>query len=125
MKLTIAQIARETGISPETVRFYIRRGLIEPIGEQDPPSLFRRTRLIRRAQELGFSLKEIKELIDLQNETDSSCAEVRQRALAKLADVATRMRDLSRMQAALTELVDSCSGDLPSRNCPILESLQA
>ena len=127
--LTIGKVAQRAGVGIETVRFYEREGLIE-----DPPrgpsgyrhyseSVVPRLLFIRRAKELGFTLKEIKELLSLRLDPDTTCADVRERAEGKIADIEEKIRSLRRMKKALIKLTESCRGLGPVDACPILEAL--
>ena len=127
--LTIGQIARQAGVGVETVRFYERQGLLA--GPARTASGYRqytedvvdRLRFIRRAKELGFTLKEIAELLALRLDPETSCGEVRGRAKAKIDDIEAKIRDLQRMRQALDKLVASCRGRGPISACPILDAL--
>ena len=127
--LTIGEVAKAAEIGVETVRFYEREGLIaEPPRRQSgyrqyPPDTVRRLRFIRRAKDLGFTLKEIAERLDLRVEPTRSCADLCTLAKAKMADIEARMLELARIQAALTELVRTCRGKGPTSVCPILDAL--
>ncbi|MEF8793198.1 MAG: MerR family DNA-binding protein [Thiohalorhabdus sp.] len=108
---TIGRLAAEAGVNVETVRYYQRRGLMpEP---PKPRAGFRtygeeavaRLRFIQRAQRLGFTLREVAELLALG---DGACDEVRERAAAKRAEIQTRIRDLAAMEAELGELERRC-----------------
>ena len=127
--LTIGQVARQAGIGVETVRFYERRGLLAQPSRrasgyrQYTEDVVARLRFIRRAKELGFTLKEIVELLALRLDPDTSCAEVRGRAKAKIDDIDAKIRDLQRMRQALGKLVASCRGRGPISACPILDAL--
>lgn len=127
--LTIGQVARQAGIGVETVRFYEREGLIEEPDRrasgyrQFEEAVVDRLRFIREAKELGFTLKEIKELLSLKLDPRSSCAEVKERAEAKIDDIEEKIRMLQRMKRALGKLTKACSGNGPASECPILESL--
>lgn len=128
--LTIGKVAQQAGVGVETVRFYEREGVIdEPPRRmsgyrQYPPETVARIRFVRRAKELGFTLKEIKELLLLRASPGSRCADVRQRAQAKIEDIQQRMRDLQKMEKALKRLMTACSGRGPATECPILEALE-
>src|SRR5947209_4537677 len=128
--LTIGELARRAGVGVETVRFYERQGLLaEPARRasgyrQYGEDIVARLRFIRRAKELGFTLKEIAELLALRLDPDTTCADVRQRAVAKLADVESKLRDLRRIKKALRKLTATCSGYGPAGDCPILEALE-
>lgn len=128
--LRTSELARQGGINPESIRFYEREGLLpEPPRTASgyrvfPPDTVRRVRFIKRAQELGFSLKEIKELLALRLDPDTTCADVRRRAEEKLRDIEQKMRDLRRMNKTLTRLAAACPGGRgATADCPILESL--
>jgi len=127
--LTIGEVAKAAEVGVETIRFYEREGLIaepprRPSGyRQYPTDTVRRLRFIRRAKELGFTLKEIGELLDLRVDPQRNCGDVRMLAKAKMADIEAKMLDLARTQAALTELVRTCRGKGPTSACPILDAL--
>jgi len=129
--LTIGRLARAVGVNLETVRYYERRGLLpKPPRSGSGYRLFpieakRRLRFIRRAQELGFSLGEIRELLSLRVAPTAKSADVRRRARAKITDIEAKIRSLQSMKKALHELTETCSGCGPVRDCPILESLDA
>ena len=128
--LTIGKVAREAGVGVETVRFYEREKLIEepprkPSGyRQYPPATVRRIRFIRRAKALGFTLREIRELLSLRADPDSTCQDVRRRAEAKIADIQDKLRALRRMKKALADLTAACAGRGPVMECPILAALE-
>lgn len=127
--LTIGAVAKAAQVGVETIRFYEREGLItdparRPSGyRQYPIDTVRRLRFIRRAKDLGFTLKEIGELLGLRIDPTKSCADVRRLADEKIADVAARIADLERIQIALVELAHNCRGDSPTSECPILDTL--
>ena len=128
--LRIGEVARRAGVGIDAMRFYEREGLI-PQPARDPSSGYRsysretvRTvRFIREAQGLGFTLKEISELLRLRNDTEASCTDVRAAASAKLDDVERRIKQLRAVRSALRKLVDTCRSDGTTRACPILEAL--
>src|SRR5437763_339333 len=107
--LTIGRLAKQVGVNLETVRFYERRGLLpKPPRTASGYRLFpadaaRRLRFIRRAQELGFSLTEIGELLSLRVSRRTS-ASIRTRAEAKIADIEAKIRSLGSMRKALQKL---------------------
>jgi MerR family mercuric resistance operon transcriptional regulator len=129
--LTIGRLARAVGVNLETIRYYERRGLLpKPPRSGSGYRLFpmeakRRLRFIRRAQELGFSLGEIRELLSLRVAPTAKSADVRRQAQAKITDIEAKIRSLQSMKKALRELTQTCSGSGPVRDCPILESLDA
>ena len=128
--LTIGRVAKRAGVGVETIRFYERQGLLEdpPRREsgyrQYPEEAVARIRFIRRAKDLGFSLREVQELLNLRVDETSSAAEVRSRAEAKITEIAIKIADLERITQALTELIACCSGRGPIGECPILEALE-
>ena len=127
--LTIGHLAREAGINLETVRYYERQGLLpKPPRSASGYRLFpaeaaRRLRFIRRAQELGFSLREIQELLSLRVSPGKTSAEVRRRAKAKITDIHSKIETLESMEKTLRKLTKACAGCGPIAECPILESL--
>ncbi len=127
--LTIGKIAKRAGVGIETIRFYERRGLLEPPprGESGyrlyPEEVIDRLLFIRRAKELGFSLNEIKELLSLRHAPAATCGEVKHRAESKIADIEGKIRDLEKMKAILSQLTTTCLGRGPASECPILEAL--
>ncbi len=127
--LTIGHLAKEADVNLETVRFYERRGLLaKPQRSASGYRLFpseaaRRLRFIRRAKELGFSLKEIRELLSLRVSRAASCADIRARAEAKITDIQAKIRSLESMEKVLRKLTRACAGSGPVAECPILESL--
>jgi MerR family mercuric resistance operon transcriptional regulator len=126
---TIGQLARKAEINLETVRYYERRGLLPkpprtPSGYRlFPAEAAQRLRFIRRAQELGFSLAEIRELLSLRLSPRTSSSEIRKRAQAKLSDIENKIKSLESMRTSLRKLAASCDGCGPVSQCPILESL--
>jgi MerR family mercuric resistance operon transcriptional regulator len=127
--LTIGRLAKEAGVNLETVRFYERRGLLpRPPRSASGYRLFpaeaaRRLRFIRRAQELGFSLKEVGELLSLRVSRGTTSAAIRARAEAKIADIQEKIRSLESMKKTLQKLTKVCDGCAPLAECPILDSL--
>lgn len=128
--LTIGTVARQTGVGVETVRFYEREGLIEDPPRrasgyrQYPQETVVRIRFIRRAKDLGFTLKEIKELLLLRASPRSRCADVRRRAEAKIEDIQQKVRDLQKISKALVQLTAACDGRAPVTECPILKAME-
>jgi MerR family copper efflux transcriptional regulator len=124
-----SELAKRGGVNLETIRYYERVGLLPKTPRsgsgyrQFSPESVRRVRFIKRAQELGFSLKEIKELLALRIASGSTRADVRKRAEAKIADIEGKVQHLRAMKKALVRLTESCCGSGPASDCPILESL--
>jgi MerR family copper efflux transcriptional regulator len=128
--LTIGEVAEQGGVHIETLRYYERRGLLEKPPRsasnyrQYPETAVRRVRFVKRAQELGFSLNDIKELLSLQAAPEAGCAEIRAHAEAKMKAIEDKISSLTAMKKALSRLVTACSGEGPLSECPILESLE-
>jgi len=128
--LLIGKVAHSAGLAVDTVRYYEREGLLEKPARSAAgyrhyrPEVVARLRFVRQAKDLGFSLSEIKELLALRVAPGKSCADVRARAEAKIADVEQRIASLMRMKRALAKLASSCSGRGPTSECPILEALE-
>jgi MerR family mercuric resistance operon transcriptional regulator len=127
--LTIGQVARQTGVTVETVRFYEKQGLIaapcrSPAGyRQYPPETVKRVRFIQRAKEVGFTLKDIGELLALRQAPGTSCADIKRHATQKIDEVDRKLRDLNRIRDALGRMIVKCSGTGAVSECPILEEL--
>lgn len=128
--LTIGKVAERAGVKIDTLRYYERRGVIAP--PERTRSNYRlygedtvtRVCFVKRAQELGFTLAEIKKLLELRVSEGESCADVRDQALAKVADLDKRIRSLQAMRRVLSKLADECTGqDAPLSACPILDAL--
>ena len=129
-QLTIGLVATRAGVGVETIRFYERCGLI-----RRPPrpraggfriydiELIERVQFIRQAQELGFTLREIRELLSLRAVPATDCSAVRAQAIAKRDEVDRKMGQLGRMRRALDELIRTCPGSGALRSCTILEAL--
>lgn len=129
--LTIGRLAREGQVNVETIRYYERRGLLprpprRPSGYRIfPASAVQMLRFVKSAQEIGFSLKEIKELLSLRIQPGRTCADVRNRAEQKIAEIDRKILALEAMRKALVRLKAACSGRGPVSDCPILESLES
>jgi len=128
--LTIGKVARLAGVGVETVRFYERQGLLEvpPRREsgyrQYPRDAVSKLLFIRRAKDLGFSLKEIQELLSLRLDSTATCQDVRQRAVDKIAGIEEKIRTLGKMKAVLEGLAAACPGRGPVSECPILKAME-
>lgn len=129
MTLSSGTLAKKAGIGIETLRYYERRGLLRKPGRTPsgyrvyPEESVQRLRFIKRSQELGFTLKEIMELLALWEDPGTDRAKVRAKALAKVSDIETRIRDLSEVRAKLKVLSANCKGSGTTKRCPIILSL--
>lgn len=128
---TIGALARASGVGVTTLRYYERAGLLPKPARSDsnyrlyPAATAARIRFIRRAQQLGFTLAEINELLGLRVSARATCADVRTRAEAKVADIEARIRSLRRMSRALAKLAEECGQPHPACACPLLDRLGA
>lgn len=130
--LTIGEAARQAGVGVETIRFYERRGLVEqPLKPQEhgfrvySPEQIKRVKFIRRAQRIGFSLQEIRELLSLRADPEADCSEIRAQAAAKLEEVARKIEQLREIETALKALIAVCPGRGGLQACTILDTLAA
>ncbi len=127
---SIGQVAKQTGVSVETVRFYEQQGLIAKPQRtssgyrQYPPETTKRVRFIQRAKAAGFTLKDIGELLALKRDPNASCSEVKQRAFEKIDEVDRKIKDLQEIRTALDRLATKCSGSGGLDDCPILEEFE-
>src|SRR5262249_44720728 len=128
-RLTIGEVAKQAHVRIETLRYYERERLVASPPRHAstyrlyPEDTVQRVQFIRRAQELGFSLKEINELLSLRVDPATSCTEVRNRALEKITSIEEKIQALNAMQYALARLVEECSGQGEITDCPILAAL--
>lgn len=130
--LRIGDLATTTGVSVPTIRYYEQIGLL-PTADRTasgyrkfPPDAARRLRFIRRAQQLGFSLDEIRELFELRATPGPATdrATVQARTEAKLAELEAKIADLETMRRALRALHRACCEDGTTSACPILDALE-
>ncbi len=130
MGLTIGSLADAAGVKVATVRYYERRGLIAAPPRTAAgyrhydPGVVDRIRFVRRAQDLGFTLEEIKDLLGLRVNNPASCARVEAATQAKLEAVESKIRELDRLRATLHRLVQSCRQRKKTVTCPVLEMLE-
>jgi len=126
--LAIGQLAKAGNVNIDTVRYYERKNLLLPDARtqsgyrQYSQGSVRRLRFIRKAQGLGFSLKEIGKMLDISSRTDSECGNIKQYAERKIDDIQARISDLQKIRAGLKQIAQACpGGDSPLENCTILE----
>jgi MerR family copper efflux transcriptional regulator len=126
VRLTIGKVAKLSGVGVEAVRYYEREGIIDQPSRaaggfrEYPEDVVHRIRFIKRVQELGFSLREISDLLNLRMRR-GSCGTIKEKAEQKLAQVEEKISDLRRIQAALRKVKDTCERQAPTENCPVLE----
>lgn len=132
--LPIGQVARQTGLTVDAIRFYEKQRLLKPAPRTDGGfRLFtgqdlRNIQFIRRAQELGFSLNEIRELLVLQGEQVQACSHVREMLAAKLIAVRQKIGELRKLERQLAEDLKQCeqhpqATDEKDDACPVLEAI--
>lgn len=130
MELTMGRLAAAAGVNVETIRYYERRGLLAssrrtPAGyRQYGEDAVNRLRFIRRAQALGFSLKEIQELLGLRARRPAACHAVLRQTRLKRELVERKIRDLERIRATLGRLATACAARHATDACPILDALE-
>lgn len=128
--LTTGQLAKKAQVNVETIRYYERRGLIpdpprrESGYRQYSPDAVARIQFIKGAKELGFSLKEISELLFLRVDPDTTCGDVKRLTEVKITDIEEKIQALQHMKKALMKLKAKCIGRGPVGECPILEALE-
>ncbi|MGQ0702245.1 MAG: MerR family transcriptional regulator [Gemmatimonadales bacterium] len=130
MPLTIGKVAAAAAVNVETIRYYERRGLFIP--PQRTASGYRqysedavsRLRFIKHAQELGFSLREIQELLGLRVRNRAACNAVARKTRQKIAVVEQRIADLQRLKRTLERLAAACAARRSTDECPILEAME-
>lgn len=127
--MTIGQVARQTGVSVETIRYYEKEGLVDepernPSGyRQYPAETIKRILFIQRAKAIGFTLREIHDLLSIQEKPEACCGDVLSRAESKMAEIEAKINELQRMKNALQMLTTECVSDNGLDNCPILDAL--
>jgi MerR family mercuric resistance operon transcriptional regulator len=125
---SIGTLSTRSGVNIETIRYYERIGLLAKASRSSGGyRLYRsadvdRLAFIRRARDLGFSLDEVRRLLDLADQKSRSCRRVHDIAVDHLAEVRAKISDLRRMERVLATLVTACArGTMP--DCPLLETL--
>lgn len=128
--LTRGELAKETDVNRETIRFYEKNGLLKEASRTDAgyylftPTAVKRVHFIKRAQAVGFSLHEIKSLLEIKfDEEAATCGDVRSVASIKIREIEQKIETLMAMKGLLQELTEECPGGIrPVSDCPILES---
>ncbi|WP_373081035.1 helix-turn-helix domain-containing protein [Zhongshania sp.] len=125
-----AQVAKSTDVNSETIRYYEDYGLIKPpTRSAGGHRMYTKEHVlsltfIRRSRELGFTLHEIKSLIDLSDDSEKSCTQVRDLSAIHLTDIKTKIKDLKKMEKTLTEMIKQCDANT-SPACPIIDVLSS
>lgn len=126
MKLTIGNLAKQAGVTVETIRYYQRIGLLNEPGKpfsgyrHYPPHNIPQIRFIKRAQQAGFTLKEIAQLLSLDG---THCADVQKIAEQKCQQIDAQIKDLTALRNALDSLVKRCKSDFSTDHCSIIDAL--
>ncbi len=126
--ITIGRLSQRTGVHIETIRYYEKIGLLT-----DPPrsagghrqydlDSFKRLNFVSRCRRLGFSLAEIANLLSLVADGDYSCRDIQRITLAHKASIRTKINDLRRLEASLTQISKDCEGG-NAADCPIVDAL--
>ncbi len=128
---TVGQLAKRTNINAETVRYYERRRLLpkpkrsESSYRQYTEDDVARIMFIKRSKELGFTLKEISELLYIKLDTETTCRDVKEFSSKKITDVEEKIKDLQSIKKKLQELLVKCNReDTSTSECPILEAFE-
>jgi MerR family mercuric resistance operon transcriptional regulator len=125
--LTIGKLASKAQVNVETIRFYERKGILSQPKKtgsfrQYPFEFITRIRFIKRSQELGFTLSETKELLDLKIKDQAKCSDVLSRTESKISEINQKIKDLKKMKKSLEGLANCCvDNEQPLSECPILE----
>lgn len=128
--LTIGQIAKGVNVNVETVRYYERVGLIPltPRTESKyrifPVEVIQRINFIKKAQDLGFKLSEIKTLLSISDSGEYGCREVQQFASQKIEEIELKIRDLLEIKSILQDLTNRCPGQGSIGECPIINEFK-
>ncbi len=130
MKLSIGELSRETGCHIETIRYYEKRKLLpEPPRTPGGHRVYgaehlRRLNFILRGRELGFTMAQVRDLLELADHREQACSTVHELTLAHLGDVRRKLADLQRLEQVLEQIAARCGeGEMPE--CPIIEALYA
>ncbi len=130
IKFTIGKLAKEAGVKIDTIRFYERKGLIKQPSSSEgfrkyPFEDVIKIKFIKRAQELGFTLNEAKDLLELKVSRTAKCSSVKNKADLKIVEVELKIKDLQKIKKTLKNLSESCGrNDLSISQCPILENFE-
>ena len=125
-----SEVATKAQVNVQTLRYYERRGLLaEPQRTSSgyrvyTPDAVRVVRFIKRAQQLGFTLDDMEDLLHLADGGPDSCQEAKAMARSRIADLQRRIEELAGMRVALARLVDTCDQPRSKRECPILHDIQ-
>jgi Hg(II)-responsive transcriptional regulator len=125
-----SEVAAQAQVNTQTLRYYERRGLLpEPERTQSgyrayTPDAVRVVRFVKRAQQLGFTLDDIEDLLHLADGGPDSCDDARSMARTRIIDLQQRIDELTGMRDALARLIDTCGQPHAERDCPILRDIE-
>lgn len=128
-RLSIGDVAKATGVKVVTIRYYEQIGLLPVPSRTDGnyraynQEHIRGLRFIRRCRDLGFTLEQVRDLLRLASRKNEACSEVDQITMRHLADIETKVSDLSRLAAELRRISECCRGDGLIADCRIIEAL--
>lgn len=129
--MLIGEIAKEADISIQALRYYEKRNIIKPQSRSVAgyrlynEETVKTVGFIKHAQELGFPLKEIKELLELRSSSANiQCQRVRKRAKNRLEDVQEKLKFLKKTEKTLKKIIKDCEENKESPSCPIIESME-
>lgn len=129
--LTVGAIAKKAKVNVQTLHYYEKRGLLKPSSRRESgyrlygEDAVKTLNFIKHAQELGFTLDEIKALLNLRANKKEACAKVQSKAEAHLEDVESKIERLSAMKRTLQKFIGQCRKQrLASTDCPFLELLE-
>lgn len=126
--MNISEVAKKTGLTSKTIRFYEEKGLMTAPNRADNGYRFygekhiEELTLLRQARQVGFTLDECRELVSLFHDKSRHSADVKRRTLEKVAELERHIEDLQQMRHRLMALADECPGD-ESADCPIINNL--
>ena len=129
MGLLIGELSRRAGVPVSTVRFYERNGLLEMPERREsgyreyPDATVERLAFIRHAQDLGFTLQQIKALLALRANPEAHSDVVRDEAVRCLSDIREKLDALTAMEVSLSRVLSCCDGKEPVEKCPIMMEL--
>lgn len=128
--MLIGELAKKANVSVDTIRYYEREGLIEPVSLRESgyrefdSAAVERLHFITKAKQLGFSLKEIRDLLSLKDDPDTTCKQVKALAERKLTEITDKINALQTMQKELEPLVSLCKGNGEGlKSCAIVSTL--
>jgi Cu(I)-responsive transcriptional regulator len=128
-RLSIGDVAKATGVKVVTIRYYEQIGLLPVPSRTDGnyraynQEHIRGLRFIRRCRDLGFTLEQVRDLLQLATRKNEACSEVDQITMRHLADIETKVSDLSRLATELRRISECCRGDGLIADCRIIEAL--